>query len=164
MLKSSRKILNSEKGMAVLEIIPILVMFVLLISFTLGFFGVIHTGILQSISTRNYAFETFAHRQNLVYLRSNADDEAYKNSFYQKSQVRYHYTVNENLHDGEQRPFPSERAIRFYASIEQEGRSDSIHSGEINKAEFGQRYTGQGVNPVWIKVAYGICLTAACGK
>lgn len=58
MLKRQRSSINNEKGMAVLEMIPILVVFVLFINFSLGFFGAIHSGILNSIASRNYAFET----------------------------------------------------------------------------------------------------------
>ena len=59
--------LQNEKGMAALEIIPIVIIVVLLLSFSFGFFGVIHTGILNSMAARNYAFETFNHRSDLRY-------------------------------------------------------------------------------------------------
>ena len=51
--------LKNDHGMAVLEMIPIMIIVVLLLSFSFGFFGLIHTGILNSIGARNYAFETF---------------------------------------------------------------------------------------------------------
>ncbi len=67
LIKPSR--LKDEHGMAIMELIPIMVILVILINYSLGFFGAIHTGILNSMAARNYAFDTFKHRSNLVYLR-----------------------------------------------------------------------------------------------
>ncbi len=55
--------------MATIEMLPMMFIFIFLFSYTLGAFGIIHTGIKNSISARAYAFETFRNRSNLVYFR-----------------------------------------------------------------------------------------------
>ena len=42
-----------------------MVIFVMLMSFGMGLFGVVHTAILHSIAARTYSFETFRQRTNL---------------------------------------------------------------------------------------------------
>src|SRR5690606_25429703 len=93
------KALQNEKGMAILEIIPISIICVLLLSFSFGFFGVIHTGILNSIAARNYAFETFNHRTDLSYFRSNMKDfnsTELKLRYYVPWNFRTHSIASEN--------------------------------------------------------------------
>ena len=73
-----RQFKKSEKGMALVETIPVLFMLVLVFNFSLGFFGAIHSGILNSIGSYNYALETFRYRSNLMYFRPGADTANYK--------------------------------------------------------------------------------------
>ena len=68
-MRKSIKHLRNEKGMATIETIPLIMIFVVLLCYEFGVFGVIHTGIMQSISARAYAFETFRNRSNLTYFR-----------------------------------------------------------------------------------------------
>ncbi len=162
MLKNSR--LRCQKGSAAIEMVPALVIVALLVSFVLGFFGVIHTGIIQSIASRNYAFETFRHRPNLTYLRDSGGDGTEKN-YYRASGVRYHTTVNEGRLDGKfnLQFMPVERNIRFHQNNEEEGRSVVVHNQTLQTIAAGKRYQGQGVNPVWVKTIYGMCINSECG-
>jgi hypothetical protein len=163
-----------ERGFSSIEAIVLMVCFTLMVGFTLGSFGIIHTGILQSIGSRNYAFETFRHRTNLTYLRDadptgtiqpdTLDSYADVSSKNIKGQnYRLHFDVAENVQDGKMQP--SERTITKGRILEAVNRNEDFHvqiSNEANLAA-GKRYNNQdGVNPVWIKVAYGICMNAAC--
>src|ERR1700752_1592500 len=69
MKKNVLRTINNDSGMATLEAIPLIIVFLVLLAFSFGSFGIIHTGILNSIASRTYAFETFRHRANLIYFR-----------------------------------------------------------------------------------------------
>ena len=47
--------LKNQRGMATIEVLPLLLVFLMLFSYTLGAFGIIHTGIMHSISARSSA-------------------------------------------------------------------------------------------------------------
>ncbi len=168
MLKQRRL---SQKGNAVLEIVPILAIFVLLVNFSLGFFGLIHSGILNSIGARNYAFETFRNRSDLTYLRDATDQAAGNFDFtYKKSGLRFHVVKNEfDLGKGDDKFYATRRPIKIsdIKEVENElGNNDSYHQ-KIKGITEGQRASDagidEGVNPAWVRTAYGICLTSKCG-
>lgn len=165
MLKPKKSsIINDESGMAIFELIPIIIVIVLLVNFSLGFFGAIHTGILNSIAARNYAMGTFNHRANLTYLRNNVS-----------SQVRYHYDQHGlRIHGvttdkmGDENWTATTRKIDFFdykerAEVVGNG-SKAIHNKEVNTITESERNQKVGANPIWIKTAYGICLNASCGS
>ena len=68
-IKNGKDILASEKGLATVETVPMLIIFLVFVAYGIGAFGIVHTGILNSIAARTYAFETFRHRANLRYFR-----------------------------------------------------------------------------------------------
>lgn len=164
MLKHRKSpILKNEKGMAIFEMIPILIVIVLFVNFSLGFFGAIHTGILNSIASRNYAFETFRNKSNLVYFRNQTDVH------YDTVGARVHGTVGEkSIVTNSDDWIASTRTIDFLnfdnraAEVRgndkgQHGRLRDVPNGRISES------IHQGVNPIWIKTMYGICLNATCG-
>lgn len=167
MLKNSR-LLQNEKGLAVFEIVPIMVIFVILINFSLGFFGIVHSGILNSIAARNYAFETFRNRANLNYFRDipmGGDDLQY--SFLATTKYRYHGVVSE-------RPSPglwtaTKRPLKFSELNEQGSDSVETHLARVPQVATNQRVSeSPGIgkdefNKVWVRTVYGICLNKACG-
>lgn len=146
------------------EIIPILAVFILILNFAIGFFGVIHSGILNSISARNYAFETFRNRSNLAYLR---DTIASEDQFtYTKSQIRFHVTpkegqTQENTFQATRRPikFTEVRGVAEATGPSSHTKNNLILEGE----RASEKVDDVGVNPAWIKTTYGICLQASCG-
>ncbi|HEY1080340.1 MAG TPA: hypothetical protein VGE46_09580 [Bdellovibrio sp.] len=159
---------KNEKGMAVFEIIPIVVIIMMFINFSLGFFGAIHTGILNSIAARNYAFETFRNRSDLTYFRNNSADT--ETEFSQVKQ-RVHGTISEkqaSVYKGNPPWAASSRLIDFMSfsnrAAEEIGNSKGEHAktrgisdGRVSES------VHQGVNPIWIKTTYGICLNSSCG-
>lgn len=159
MLKNSKSFnINNEKGMAVFEMIPIIVVLVLFLNFSIGFFGAIHTGILHSIASRNYAFETFGNRADLTYFRNDPNGVGTFTSI----GVRVHGTSSEN--SSGQNWDASARKISFFnmsrSAVEETG-SKTEHRNTASLEE--GRNTRLGVNPIWVKTLYGICLNAKCG-
>ncbi|MES2962623.1 MAG: hypothetical protein V4760_01955 [Bdellovibrionota bacterium] len=163
-MKTKRTILKNEKGLATIETIPLLFLFVFLICYTFGTFGIIHTSIMHSISARAYAFETFRNRTNLTYFRENPGDYRH----YQGAGARLHAITSESRPAGSDQFEPSERALRMgLASNTVKGRDIANHNEKIPTSvnELGQqkRNTKLEASPVWIMVQYGICLDSACG-
>jgi hypothetical protein len=158
--------LRSERGNAMIEIIPILALFVLLVNFALGFFGIIHTGILNSIAARNYTFETFRNRSSLVYLRDQADSAV--DFTYAKEEQRFHGIVAENKNTTDAF-VATRRPARFSEISSPEDFGDGQHDKlkGIVEGKKASDVLGEdredGVNPVWVRTLYGICLTATCG-
>jgi hypothetical protein len=162
MLKKSA--FKNQKGMAVMELIPIMVILVILINYSLGFFGAIHTGILNSMAARNYAYETFQHRANLVYLRDNSVEAATVN--YAKYDKRWHASISDKAgaRNGKDDFVATERRIDFLEKNQETGTKD-IHNRQMASVIDGKRFTANdGVNPIWVRPQYGICLSAKCGK
>ena len=164
MLKKRTSSIQNEKGMAALEMIPIILVIVLFVNFSIGFFGVIHTGILNSIASRNYAFETFRNRSNLVYFRNTDGAELIS---FGKIQLRFHGTNSEKAAaSGGEIPWAATARtidfMNFNSRVETVGDA-ATHNGKTRALQDG-RNTAIAVNPVWIKTRYGICLTAACGS
>jgi hypothetical protein len=173
MLKISVKILRSNRGNSMIEIIPVLAIFILLVNFSLGFFGVIHSGILNSIAARNYAFETFRNRASLRYLRDTEDSQA--DFTYTRSQSRFHVVSNERKPEGNSDIdfVATRRSIQFNLLAmsediipEEKLGTQTDHLGKVKTIAEGARASDvgvdEGVDPVWIRSSYGICLTAAC--
>lgn len=167
MLKTRRKssLLRNQKGMAVFEMIPLLMIIVLFVNFSLGFFGAIHTGILNSISARNYAFETFRNRANLVYFKNTDPNAAAVNTEYSKYGMRFHGTATEKDNSA-QKWLASTRMIDFVDSDNRAAEITGTDASTHDKTRGMQdgRNTTVGVNPIWIKTTYGICLNASCGS
>lgn len=152
------KILTNEKGMATLEAIPLLVIFLVFISYGMGLFGVIHTGILYSISARTYAFETFRNRTNLTYFRENPSGGG-KPAHYKNMGMRFHVIQSDKATQEEiqatARPISIGRAVA----------STSSNATDHNMKIFAMQSRNQsvGVSPAWVMVGYGLCLNVTCG-
>lgn len=187
MLKSKflRPKKKKEKGMAVLESIPILFMLVLVFNFSLGFFGAIHSGILNSIGAYNYAFETFRYRSNLMYFRPGVDNKNYKLSL-----NRVHGVVKDGTEqdaDEDKTSWPTTIRDITFNTVQTSlapGRSQDYSNGALTKT-VDRRYAGRTDRTnvwfatseyapdgtatiqtprIWIKTVYGICVTADCTR
>ena len=165
---TAMKIAKSEKGLATLEILPLLLIFVMLMAYSLGAFGIIHTGIMYSISSRTYAFETFRNRANLVYFRDNEKKGTADFRQFRDTGMRMHAVFNEERPTGRGDAwFPSERSIRMGMPLEPDGQSRTnldIHNSQVHQIQPKKRNSRVSVNPVWIQVQYGICINSKCGE
>ncbi len=160
MMKQPTSRLKNEKGMAVLESVIIMFIFLVLARYTIGFFGVTHTAIVQSIASRNYTFEIFRHRTNLWYFRDNSPPALRYHNF----ENRLHGTNNEvKVRGTDDKQYPTERRIAMFTEEDPSGRNASDHENAIRDLQNGVRNTTISLDPVWIKTQYGICLTAQCG-
>lgn len=151
-------ILKNERGTALLETVPLLVIFAMLISFGLGLFGYIHSGILYSISARTYAFETFRNRTNLNYFRENGSALINGPLHFAKMGIRYHAISSKN---GAADSFvATSYPIKIGQPAEKKGSADLHNSGLFNMQERNQNVE---VSPAWLMIGYGICTQYSCG-
>ncbi len=174
MLKS-RGMKLGNSGMAVMEMIPILIIIALLLNFSLGFFGVIQTGLLNSISARNYAFETFRHRSNLNYfLREGTSDTQISN--YTRYGFRFHGIASENRPGSSNNWIATSRSIAFvkpFGGVDNDDKvlalqrnmrntESDLHNNKIFTIRDDGNRTLIGAAPVWVRPIYGICIKASC--
>lgn len=176
---TSRLTTMGAKGMASLEAVTLSFVLVVVLTYIWGVFGVIHTGIVNSIAARAYAFETFRNRANLIYLRDGLSPFDQANGAqlpaalaisYKKFGFRIHGIHSEFSDPNDLNWEAATRKLAFNESEAPIGDSSDIHGKNLN-AEMGDvksetaLVTKQNnrVNPVWIKTMYGICLYSSCG-
>lgn len=166
-----KSVIENESGLATVETIPLLAIFVILLAYSFGTFGIIHTGILNSIAARTYAFETFRGRSNLVYFRDSVRPGATITAeHYFRIQNRIH-GIRQEIRPGDPAPgrvgfYSTERPIRVgLGGVASDGSRNvaSIHNEKIFTDVREQVQTSLGVSPVWVMTQYGICLNATCG-
>ena len=154
--------LSSNKGMATIESLPLLSIFLVILSYQLGLFGIIHSSILHSISARTFAFETFRNRTSLTYYRENGDKAISNPHHYQKSQIRWHSIVKSLRTSARfhvtKRPISTSFLGRGSSRIlgNQQDHNERIYN-------LKERNRQVEVNPAWIMVGYGMCLNVECG-
>lgn len=156
---------KNQKGAAIIELIPVLVVIAIIVNFMLGFWGVIHSGILNSIGARNYAFETFRNRSHLNRLRDAPDSDATVE--YEPLGFRFHGIIQEGAPNVTEW-YVTQRPIRFSESnfsldvtddLNDHRRVFDIQEGQSTKNVYND---GQGITRVWLRTIYGICLNATC--
>lgn len=176
-----RQFKDSEKGMAIIESIPVLFMVVLVFNFSLGFFGAVHSGILNSIGSYNYAIETFRFRSDLMYFRPGSVGH------YKAASNRVHGTVKEGTEstsEEDKELWPaSVRPITFNYSTATPERaltraiaeagpeSERNYAGRESSGNIWRARSdyapdeGQSIQTprIWVKTVYGICINADCG-
>ena len=151
-------ILNNRRGLATIEAIPLIVLFIMLTAYSLGLWGSIHTAILHSIAARTYAFETFRNRTNLKIFRENTRPG---NLFsYANKGMRYH-AVGAEARPNDATFYASRRPLSVGFPSPATGATQADHLEKI--FDVLPRNQTVGVGPIWIMVGYGICLDAACG-
>lgn len=169
------KPLKGNSGMAVIEMVPILIIVALLLNFSLGFFGVIQTGLVNSIAARNYAFETFRHQSNLTYFVRETTAQGEISNF-KRYGFRFHGIASEFRPGTDNTWIATARNIAFvrpFGGVDSDGKvlanERNMRNTEIelhNRKIFTIRDDGNrtliGAAPVWIRPIYGICITASC--
>lgn len=166
--------------MAFVEAIPVLFMLVILFNFSLGFFGALHSGILNSIASYNYTMETFRFRSNLIYFRPGGELSHYANAMNRVHGVVADGTDNSDIN---KKDWPATvRAIAFKNTGDDYTRTDlKINpETEVKRSFAGHASDSHNVwhiksnyepaslddsaktPEIWIKTVYGICLNAEC--
>ena len=157
------KSVQNEKGLATIELTGFLILFVSMLGFLLGFWGVFHSGVLNSIGARAYAYETFRNRTHLQYFRIDNPEH------YGKVGSRFHrvvYNPSRSSSGFTEDFYAPERKLSLnpYFYEKEEPQINLFREEDIYKdIKSKRRYSTQGLNPVWIKVTYGICLHHRCG-
>ena len=126
---------NNQRGIAMVEMLPLLVIFVMIFGLTFGFWTSIHSGTLSSIGARHYAFEVLNNRTHFVYHRDTQkpDNKAY----YKKNGYRFFAVIHHQEGDD-----PKLEALEKKLNLF-DGTS-LMTSGEfIKKTESGQSDLGQ---------------------
>lgn len=162
-----------------IEIIPMVIIMAVLIKVCFGFWGIIHTGVLNSIAGYNHALSTFAFRPNLNYLRPGFHEGRSGSkdvTNYVKAQARFHSVNTDRKRTSAQADTKIATARSFGLDKRTEqlmnGASDEIStsSGRQNSRELFEDIDKNTSNAqhtrwtqlVWIKTSYGICLTVNC--
>lgn len=160
----TKNFLKNERGIAIVETIPMLIVFVVLLAYGIGFFGVIHTATLNTISARAYIFETFRNRADLRYFREVAGTTVMHEYGSRVSGVKSEKAMDSRAQEATDRPI----AIGLSSTSEKKG-DVAFHNEEIFRgiAQFEspsiKRNQSLGVSPVWIMSQYGMCLNSKCG-
>ncbi len=152
--------LKNNKGMATLEALPLLVIFLVFISYGMGFFGFIHTGILHSIAARAYIFETMRNRTNVTYFRENLTGITSPIHF-KNIGMRFHIIQNEDITTAEGDITATSRPIAIGRELERSNASVADHNTKIFALQ--ARNQNVAVSPAWVMVGYGLCLNVGCG-
>lgn len=147
----------NQKGIAMFESVVLMIIFAVVITYTIGFFGAVHTGIKNSIATRNLAFETFRNRANLAYRRDVESGPTPIADHYKNIGSRHHQTTQEFTPSaaGQAPMWATDRKIAFVRAEANE-RSGNV-TGLPPQIETQQ------ADPIYIKSLYGICLNERCG-
>ncbi len=167
----TRSVIKNEKGLATVETIPLLAIFVILLAYSFGSFGIIHTGILNSIAARTYAFETMRGRTNVTYFRDNVrTGVAIEAAHFLHKGNRVHGIRQETRPgdgaQGDEGFYPTERPVRIGLggiAGDASRTTASIHNDRVFTDVQEQVQTQIGVSPVWVMTQYGMCLNARCG-
>ena len=151
-----------QKGMASMEAMASIVLYLAFLSFSLGFFGVVHSGIMNSLAARTYAFDTFNNRTYLKYHRDK--DSGGSLHSHKENGFRVHTIVTEGSGSNNENFIVTERRIAFAGMHDEKGKGNNLHLEMTEEARDNseidlKKYS---FNPVWIKAAYGICLNARC--
>lgn len=167
---------SNDKGMALIEAIPVLFMVVLVFNFSLGFFGAVHSGILNSIGSYNYTMETFRFRSNLIYFRPGAGTANYAKSMnrvhgvigdgYAKQDMqrgRWPATVRSIVVSGVNKLEAAHDPERVDHTYVNRNNTTSVWSA-ISSFTASSEEEAPLTPEIWVKTVYGICLNADCEK
>ncbi len=125
-------------------------------SYSIGFFGIIHSAIKNSIAARGLAFETFRNRANVTYWRDNRSDLI---AHYKSKGYRNHLINSETAEGAAGAESVNYATARQIAYV----RNPEFQRSNISGEGLPSGLETQEANSVFIKVKYGMCLNAACG-
>ncbi len=154
---------DSQRGMSIIETLPLILIFTTLVGFTFGFYGIIQRHSLNHIAARAYGFELIRHRSNITYFR---DVAGASGNQYHLTQSRWFTSVSDKQPETNDDGFYSKSLqVRFPNSSTSIITSSEVQHNEniYNQIKPGQQNISLNFNRVWVQVGYGICLTASCG-
>ena len=157
--------LNNDKGIAILETVPMLVIFTMMLSYGVGMWGVVHTAVHNSMGARAYAFSTFNQRTDLTVLRDNLSQPA-QNQFMTTGFRLHSIYSDEDDFNSNANHVATRRSITITdtpVSLQTQSPQPppaSFHNENVH--EIGTESRDRS-NPVWVQTSYGICLRAVCG-
>ena len=153
-----KRYFKKQRGMASMEAMFSILLYLAFLSFSLGFFGVVHSGIVNSVAARSFAFSIF---NNRTYLKYHRDADTSLLHSHKKNGFRLHTIISETGLGGKNF-IATERNIAFAKVHEKRGRDANKHKNMVEDAIDGNNDENYSFNPVWVKAAYGICLNAIC--
>lgn len=160
--------LNNEKGQAMIESIPLISIFILLMLYALGLFGVIHSGILFSIGARAYAFETFRNRTNTNVFRYSGNAKSNPRESFHHGPIGFRYHFISEYVPGSLPISATARPIVVGLTREPKSAGASgkaVHNrNAFEDIEKGVRNQSVEVHPAWLMIGYGLCMNATCGQ
>ena len=146
--------LRNQKGIAYVEMLPLLVLFVLLFGLSFGLWTSIHRATLQSIAARHYSFEVLNNRTHYIYHRDTVGASGIQ-AYYGKNGMRFFANV-ENQPGGN----PDLKAEKRELSLFNQGVTKIYSPKPGNSTSFSPAFQR---NPIMIKAGYGICIdTKTC--
>ena len=175
---------KNNKGMAMVEAMPILLVMFVLMGATLGSWGIVHTAILNSIAARNSLFFYFNNRSDLSYIRDwDRDLGPFKlaYSYFRKDGVdgigkRFSFIISEkiiNSSNDNPKQWATLRRLAFddpdYDITNMQDRSEVANIQGIEALSRPDKNTKKTAKKdsrksrAWVMVGYGICLSADCG-
>lgn len=187
------KRLKNSSGIAVIEILPLLVIFVAFIGITLGLWGAIHAGTLQSIAAKHYAMEVINNRVHIIHHRDypfstsssgkmnmlNNQKETHRSQCYPVNDFGSRFFgIVAHQPAGSPSSLVASRGINVFKERNR-GDSEDIPGAvfgrikETDKTSFHQDLptanikdlprSRKRVNPIWLMQGYGICMNNNCG-
>lgn len=143
--------LKNAKGVAVVEMLPLLSVFIILFGLIFGFWTSIHKGILQSISARFYAFEVINNRTQFLYHRDaygpGQDINLHGTDYYKKNGYRFFAVVKE-------------QALARLVLKAEKGELSLFNKDPMSIPRWRD---DRKANPIWFQTGYGICIDFNCG-
>ena len=186
-LKPKRTAKPFRRGIAMVEILPLLVVFITFFGLAIGFWGAMHSGILQSIAARHYAFEVINNRTHIEYHRDwdAESDPGIGNMFGASSaSEEYHGLMGMRLfavvtkQTSDPDPIVENRGLNFFNDIDR--KFDEPPGGILSspQTDSSNKYSSRAgfleepelfiqtptINPIWLINGYGICLNCCCGN
>jgi len=150
-----------------IEAMFLIAIFNVFLLYGLGLFGVIHSGILFSISARAYSFETMRNRASTMTFRYGPGARGYNPIHHMCMGYRYHYVTDETNQNDAIRASARPIVIGFNREpVNASGGSAVVMHNEnaFTDIQRGQRNQTVEVHPAWLMIGYGLCMNAQCGQ
>ena len=188
-LKMRRTTKSFRPGIAMVEILPLLVVLITFFGLSMGLWGAVHSGTLQSIAARHYAFEVINNRTHVEHHRDwNPSSNEGNGLMFESptpSPEEYHGLLGMRLFavvvkqpGAKPKEFVENRGLNFFNDIDRAydeqpgGILSSSQTDTANKYSSRASFLEEAqlfiqappINPIWLINGYGICLNCCCGN